>query len=93
MSQFPRIRQLIDMRALLGVLVLAGWTQADPSVPEINPDDFARLQAAIRPQPDESPWRDIDWLTSIRGARERAAAEGKPVLVFTAADGSPLGRT
>lgn len=83
----------MDMRILLGVLVLIGWAQAGPHVPEVKPDDFARLQAAIRPQADESPWRDIDWMTSIRGARQRAAAEGKPVLVFTAADGSPLART
>jgi hypothetical protein len=81
------------MRTLIGILVLMGSTQAGPPVPEIKPEDFARLQQAIRPQPDESPWREIDWMTSIRGARERAAAEGKPVLVFTAADGSPLGRT
>jgi len=78
---------------LLGALVLIGWTQAGPQVPEIKPDDFARLQGEIRPRPDESPWRDIDWMTSIRGARQRAAAEGKPILVFTAADGSPLSRT
>ena len=81
------------MRIVLGALILIGAVQAGPQVPEIKPDDFARLQAAIRPQPDESPWRDIDWMTSIRGARQRAAAEGKPILVFTAADGSPLART
>ena len=81
------------MRTLFGILALIGWSQATPEVPEIRPGDVARLQAEIRPQPGESPWRDIDWLTSIRSARERAAAEGKPVLVFTAADGSPLGRT
>ena len=79
------------MRILLGILILVGWAQAGP--PEIKPDDFTRLQGEIRPRADESPWRDIDWMTSIRGARQRAAAEGKPVLVFTAADGSPLSRT
>ena len=78
------------MRLLLLALLLA---QAGTSPPEISPDDFARLQNEIRPQPGESPWREIDWMTSIRGARERAAAEGKPILVFTAADGSPLART
>jgi hypothetical protein len=78
---------------LIGALLLLGWVQAGPQVPDIKPEDFTRLQAAIRPQPEESPWRDIDWMTSIRGARQRAAAEGKPVLVFTAADGSPLART
>jgi len=78
------------MRLLLLALLLA---QAGTPPPEIAPDDFTRLQNAIRPQPGESPWREIDWMTSIRGARERAAAEGKPILVFTAADGSPLART
>ncbi len=78
------------MRILLAALLLA---QAGTPPPEVSPADFARLQNAIRPQPGESPWRDIDWMTSIRGARERAAAEGKPILVFTAADGSPLART
>ncbi|HVE40969.1 MAG TPA: hypothetical protein VNM14_13830 [Planctomycetota bacterium] len=81
------------MRLLIGVLVLAGLVQDRPGVPAIPPEDFNRLHGMIRPQPGESPWRDIEWMTSIRGARERAAAEGKPVLVFTAADGSPLART
>jgi hypothetical protein len=78
------------MRLLLAALVLA---QAGTAPPAIAPEDFPRLQNAIRPQPGESPWREIDWMTSIRGARQRAAAEGKPILVFTAADGSPLART
>ena len=81
------------MRICAGLLLLAAWTQAGPRIPEIAPEDFKRLHETIRPQPGESPWREIDWMTSIRGARERAAAEGKPVLVFTAADGSPLART
>ena len=81
------------MRLLIGILLLAAWSQSKPGVPEIAPEDFKRLYDTIRPQPGESPWREIEWMTSIRGAREKAAAEGKPVLVFTAADGSPLART
>jgi len=81
------------MRFLLGILLTAAWAQARPGIPEIAPEDFPRLHAMIRPQSGESPWREIDWMTSIRGAREKAAAEGKPILVFTAADGSPLART
>ena len=78
---------------MIAALVFAGLAQARPAPPEIAPEDFTRLQNAIRPQPGESPWREIPWMTSIRGAREKAAAEGKPILVFTAADGSPLART
>jgi hypothetical protein len=78
------------MRTLI-VAILLG--QAQPSPREIAPEDFTRLQKAIRPQSGESPWREIAWMTSIRAAREKAAAEGMPILVFTAADGSPLART
>jgi hypothetical protein len=81
---------------LLSVLFARGISRAvesPSSVPEIPHSDLDRLLGAIRPQPGESPWRDIPWLTSIRAARERAAREGKPIVVFTAADGSPLART
>jgi hypothetical protein len=81
------------MRLLISMLLLAGWAQARPEPPAIATEDFKRLYDSIRPQPGESPWREIEWMTSIRGAREKAAAEGKPILVFTAADGSPLART
>ena len=78
---------------MIGALVLACLAQSRPGIPEIAPEEFTRLQNAIRPQAGESPWREIAWMTSIRGARQKAAAEGKPILVFTAADGSPLART
>jgi len=47
----------------------------------------------MKPQPGESRWREIPWLTDISEARRRAVAEDKPLVIFTAADGSPLGRT
>ena len=61
--------------------------------PEITDNDIDRLLKAIKPQPGESPWRKIPWLTAIRAAREKAVAEDKPMVIFTAADGSPLSRT
>jgi hypothetical protein len=62
-------------------------------VPKIADDDFDRLLAAVKPQKGESPWRDIPWLTNVTEARRRAVAEDKPLVIFTAADGSPLSRT
>ena len=78
------------MRMLLALALLAAAPQG---APDLAADDFKRLFETIRPQPGESPWRDIDWMTSIRGARQKAALEGKPIIIFTAADGSPLART
>ncbi len=76
--------------------VLLAWaisTQAADRVSTIPDGDFQRLQVLIKPQKGESPWREIDWLTNVTAACDRAAAEGKPIVIFTAADGSPLGRT
>jgi hypothetical protein len=59
----------------------------------IPPGQFDKLQNLVRPQKGESPWREIKWLTNVTEARRRGMAEDKPLLFFTAADGSPLGRT
>jgi hypothetical protein len=60
------------------------------SVPPITPDQFAKLKALIRPAPGEDQWAEIPWLASLWQARERAAAEGKPILLWEM-DGHPLG--
>ncbi len=78
-------------RLLLALGLLCRGTGDE--IPPIPADDFTRLQAAIRPQPGESRWREIPWLTSVREARERSVREDKPIVIFTAADGSPLSRT
>ena len=39
----------------------------------ITPDTFNALRALIRPLEGESRWREIDWLTSLREARLKAA--------------------
>jgi hypothetical protein len=79
----------------VSVLLLAStFARADQTaVAEIPESAFARLHAAIKPQPGESPWREIPWLTNVTEARRRAIAEDKPLVIFTAADGSPLSRT
>ena len=76
--------------------VLLAWASsahAADRVAKIPDDDFQRLYTLIKPQKGESPWREIAWLTNVTDARIKAAAEGKPIVIFTAADGSPLGRT
>ena len=60
------------------------------SLPHSNLD---HLLSVIKPQPKGSPWREINWITNVTVAREKAIAEDKPLVIFTAADGSPIGRT
>jgi len=77
----------------LNVLFACATATAIEPIATIPDSDFNRLHSIISPQEGESRWREIDWLTNVTAAREKAAAEGKPIVIFTAADGSPLGRT
>lgn len=80
------------------VLILAfclGGGAYSPASPQDSSSDksFVNLQNMIRPRPDQATWRNVSWLTDVGAARQKAALENKPILVFMAADGSPLGRT
>ena len=84
------------VRTVAALLVLGAASTLAPgdgAVPDLTPADLDRLSAAIRPQPGESPWRELPWLTNVTEARRQASAENKPLVIFTAADGSPLSRT
>jgi hypothetical protein len=53
--------------------------------------DFGKLRDLIRPQPGESNWRRVEWLTSLHEARLKAAAEGKPILLWSGGGAPPVG--
>ena len=81
---------------VLAVLSLVASVQmgtAAERISKIPMRDFQRLHSMMKPQFGESPWREVSWLTNITEARRRALAEDKPLVIFTAADGSPLCRT
>jgi hypothetical protein len=85
------VKHLLSSLLLVGVCSVSG--RSADLVPEISTDEFARLLSVIKPQPGESPWREVPWLTNVTEARRKAVAEDKPLVIFTAADGSPLART
>jgi hypothetical protein len=81
------------LAVLLALGLASSFARGDDAVPEITAADLDRLLADIKPQPGESPWREIPWLTNVTEARRKATTENKPLVIFTAADGSPLSRT
>lgn len=91
MKTFPATTQVWILS--LALTVWPAQARAQDRVPAIDYEDLDLLLAEIKPQRGESPWREIDWLTNVTEARRRAVAEDKPLVIFTAADGSPLGRT
>src|SRR5262245_12168062 len=56
----------------------------------IPADQFDKLRALIKPLP--GGFDDVPWMTDLWEARKKAAAEGKPLLVWVG-DGHPLGWT
>ena len=60
------------------------------AVPPLTDDDAARLRKVIRPMVGEDPFDTIPWETSLWEARVKAAATGKPILLWEM-DGHPLG--
>lgn len=54
-------------------------------------DDSERLHKLVKPQPGESLWMQIPWLTSVWEARQKAAAEGKPIFIWAGSGGGPVG--
>jgi len=56
----------------------------------ISAGQFDKLRALIKPLP--GGFDDLPWMTDLFEARVKAAAEGKPLLVWVG-DGHPLGWT
>jgi hypothetical protein len=75
--------------------VLPGQTPGpvkDSAEPAMIPvDQFVRLHTLIKPQAGELRFHEIPWLLDVWEARKKAAAEGKPILVWSGAGGAPIG--
>lgn len=56
-----------------------------------NAESFARIHKQIRPQPGESRWMQVPWLTDLHEARRKAAAEGKPLFLMVSGKGISIG--
>ena len=74
----------------LGVGLMLGHSRG--AAQALTPAQFKSLHTLIKPQSAEAKWTQIPWLTSLWEARQRAAAQGKPILLWEM-DGHPLGCT
>jgi hypothetical protein len=77
--------------ALLAPAAMLAQEKNRPKPAAIPIDHFVKLHALIKPQPGELRFHEIPWLIDIWEARKKAAAEGKPILVWSGAGGAPIG--
>lgn len=63
-----------------------------PPAPSLTAERFANLHHLIKPAPGEARWAEVPWMpsTNLWAARQKAAAEGKPLFLWYMA-GEPLG--
>jgi hypothetical protein len=74
--------------ASLAVVLSNGMLPADEPQP-IGPGGFEKLHQMLKPQRGESRWMEIDWYPSVWEARQKAAAEGKPIFMMAGSGGAP----
>jgi hypothetical protein len=70
---------------LCGTLLLAAEPQSIPA------EQFSKLHKMIKPQLGESRWLEIPWQTDVHAARQKAAAEGKPLFVYSGGGATGIG--
>jgi hypothetical protein len=75
---------------LLAVVAAAAGGAPSAAAPPLAPADAAKVRALVRPTEGEDPFEAIPWETSLWDARKKAAAAGKPILLWEM-DGHPLG--
>ena len=80
-----RVTNLIVVGSVVAV-VAASVRAAEP----IDAAKFQQIHTLIKPGAAEEKWAKIPWLASLWEARQRAAREGKPILLWEM-DGHPLG--
>jgi hypothetical protein len=89
-------------RAVAGVVLASGllmgsvgwWTAVAQPVPadvKLTATTFTPLQKLIKPQPGESRWLEVPWLTDVHEARKKAAAEGKPLFIYSGGGATGIG--
>lgn len=86
------MRRLLFAVLATGLVAVAhvSLNRTSVAAPPLSADDVTKLRALIRPVEGEDPFDTIPWETSLWEARKKAAAAGKPVLLWEM-DGHPLG--
>lgn len=93
---------MLRMKFSIGSLLLAGIIAVAPyppqhvsaqekASPQLSAGEFANLQEMIKPQPGELRWMDVVWFLDLHEARQKAAAEGKPLFILSSGGATGIG--
>lgn len=83
---------LLAVSALIaGVDWCSALAQPAPAGVKLDAETFLQLHKQIRPQPGESRWLELPWMIDLHAARQKAAAEGKPLFVLSGGGATGIG--
>ena len=82
---------MLVRKAWFAAILLCTTAAALHAQDSLPTDQFGSFRELIRPHVGESRWREVEWLTSLQDARQRAAAEGKPILLWSGGGAPPVG--
>jgi len=91
LTEFPKWTVLLAMMVAAGVFPCPS-RQASAQEKEarrLSAVEFENLHQMIRPQAGESRWMEITWYPNIWEARQKAAADGKPLFIWAGSGGAP----
>lgn len=96
MSLITKLNPLTTFLLAGGLLVTsASWrvaiAQPRAKTALLSEETFHSIHQQISPQTGESRWMAIPWLTDLNAARQKAAAEGKPLFLMVSGKGLSIG--
>jgi hypothetical protein len=83
------IRTRLFILPAIAILCTCGLRAQDPA--PIPDDQFDKIHSLIKRSPDEWKWMEVPWKIRFSDAQKAAVAEGKPILIAQAAQGSFAG--
>ena len=92
-----KLNMLMALSVVLSLASSRNSLLAESAIENLNvpatltPQQFADFHTLIKPAAHESPWAKISWHASVWEARKQAAAEGKPILIWSGGGSPPLG--
>jgi len=84
------LRRILCLASFSLAVLLSAATLSAVKPRSMTPKEFGRLHDMIKPHAGESRWMEIDWYPSVWEARQRAAAEGKPIFLMAGSGGAPV---
>ena len=90
-TKFPKWTLLLAGMVTAGVLPFPARQAPaqEKEAPPLSAVEFEKLHQMIKPQAGEARWMEIAWYPNIWEARQKAAAEGKPLFLWAGSGGAP----